>query len=216
LQDPWCYFGDPSHRARVVRDVVAAGIQVRERNLHVSSEGSKISRRHWNCPDETPAALRRATQGRQVGTILVERKSFEISAAASEQVDGRCKRFHSLKLSHCFSLKSMCRMRNPASVARLSAMRAGIHLHSLLAARMGREMGSAPGRGAPTLEAAIFMMFRSFDGISIYGVAVPWQQWLRKCTALALPSRAGICERETVNSASRALSPQDPQKPDEP
>ena len=88
MQDPWCYFGDPSHRARVARDVVAAGLQVRERNPdNVSSEGSKISRRHWDCSDETPAALRRATQSRQVGTILVERKSFEVRAAASEQLD---------------------------------------------------------------------------------------------------------------------------------
>lgn len=119
LQDPWCYFGDPSHRAPVVRDVVAAGLQVRERNLHVSSEGSKINRRHWNCSHETPAAFRRATQSRQVSTIFVERKSFEVSAAASEQVDDRSQRFHSLKLSHWFSLKE-ARVHVPDAQPRLS------------------------------------------------------------------------------------------------
>jgi hypothetical protein len=135
-----------------VRDVIAAGLQVRERNLHVSSEWSKISRRHWDCSDKTPAALRRATQSRQVGTILVERKSFEVSAAASEQVNDRSQRFHSLKLSHWFSLKTSegpcARCATPPKL----------------------DEKSAQAQRLPILEVVIFTLFRSIDGvIDIWG-----------------------------------------------
>ena len=190
LQDPWCYFGDPSHRAPVVRDVVAAGLQVRERNLHVSSEGSKINRRHWDCSHETPAAFRRATQSRQVSTIFVERKSFEVSAAASEQVDDRSQRFHSLKLSHWFSLKRSegpcARCATPPKLA---------------------EKSDQPRRNARrSWRRSYSRCSDQLIGSSIYGVEVPWQQSPCKCTALALRSRAGIGESET-STQPRVLSP---------
>jgi hypothetical protein len=88
----------------------------------------------------------------------------------------------------------MCQMRNPASWT--------------------RNRISPRAQRLPTLEAVIFTLFRSTDGISIYGVEVPWQQSLRMHSfGIAVASRNW--RKRNVNSASRALSPQDPQKPDE-
>jgi hypothetical protein len=79
---------------------------------------------------------------------LVERKSFEVSVAASEQVDGRSQRFHSLKLSHWSSLK-----RSEGACARCA-----------IPPKLD-EKSDRPQAQRLALEAVILVLFRSIDGM---------------------------------------------------